>query len=96
MPSARLPGREEWRKIQAQGMQRYVALGALRRAIPMTVIALLLLEIFEGGGFTAERLSSGAFLVRVAFALTVFLAGGAASTYARWKSYQSLYGDDST
>ena len=96
MPNARLPGREEWQRIQALGLQRFVILGALRRAIPMTLLALALLELFEGGGFTRERLLSAAFLERLMLALTVFLIGGAISSYARWRSFEALYGDGST
>jgi hypothetical protein len=96
MPAQRQPRREEWQRIQSQGMQRFLVIGALRRALPMTGIALVLLEVFEPGSFTRERLVSSAFLGRVLFALTLFLIGGAISSYARWKSFQALYGDRST
>ena len=96
MANARLPGRDEWRRIQAQGMRRFLVQGALRRAIPMTILALVLLELFEGGAFTRERLASAAFLERLVLALAVFSAGGAISAYARWRSFQALYGDGST
>jgi hypothetical protein len=94
--SARLPGREEWRRIEAQGLHRFLLGGAIRRAIPMTILALFVIELFNPGGFTRERLTSGEFLGRVAFVLTVFLIGGVATTYARWKTCQSLYGGGST
>jgi hypothetical protein len=96
MPNPRTPGREEWRKIQALGMQRFVLTGAVRRAIPMALFALVLLELLEGGSFDRARLASAAFLERVLFVLVVFLIGGAISSYARWRTYQSLYGDGST
>lgn len=96
MPRARLPGRDEWLRIEAQGLQRFLVIGALRRAIPMTFLALFLIEIFEPGSFTRERLTSAEFLGRVAFVLAVFLVGGAVTTYVRWRTCQSLYGDGST
>jgi len=89
-------GREHWLAARERGLQRYVAIGALRRGIPMALLTLGMLEIFEGGSFTRERLLSADFAERVVFVFAVFLAGGALSAFARWKAFESLYGDDST
>lgn len=96
--SAPLPSRsrEQWRKAREQGMRRFVIVGALRRAIPMSLIVLVVLELFEGGAFTRERVVSAAFLQRVLFVFAVFLAGGALSSWARWKAYESLHGGGSS
>jgi hypothetical protein len=75
-------------------MQRFLVIGALRRAIPMAIAVVVLLELLEGGAFTRERLESAAFLGRVALVLVVFLTTGAISTFARWKSHEALYGRD--
>lgn len=88
--------REEWRKAQEQGLGRFMAFGALRRGIPMALMVLLALELFEGGSFDRARLLSAAFVERVFFVFGVFLAGGALSAFARWKSFEALYGDDSS
>lgn len=88
--------REHWRKARAQGMRRFIVVGALRRAVPMSLLVLVALELFEGGAFTRERVLSADFLQRVGFVFAVFLAGGVISSWARWKTYQSLYGDGSS
>jgi hypothetical protein len=85
---------KEWAKAQEQGLGRFMAIGALRRGIPMSVMVLLLLELFEGGSFDRARMLSGAFAERVLLVFAVFLAGGALSAFARWKSYEALYGDE--
>ena len=89
-------GAEAWRKAQAMGLRRFVVLGALRRGIPMSVIVITVLELFEGGGFTRERLLSADFFERVLFVFAVFLAGGAISSFARWKAYESLHRDETS
>jgi hypothetical protein len=88
--------RAEWERTKEQGMQRFILAGAVRRGVPMALIVLALLEVMEGGSFTRERLVSADFAERVLFVFAVFLAGGAISAWARWKSFESLYGDDST
>lgn len=87
---------DEWEKIKAGGLPRFVLAGALRRAIPMSMAVILVLEIFEGGSFTAERVGSAAFLGRIALVFGVFFAGGALSSFARWKAHESLYGRDAS
>jgi len=84
----------EWSKAQEQGLGRFMAFGALRRGIPMAVMVLLGLELFEGSSFDRARLLSGAFVERVFFVFAVFLTGGALSAFARWKSYEALYGEE--
>lgn len=97
MPAPPKHRRDQWQRIKAGGLPRFVLVGALRRAIPMTIAVIVLLEMFEGGTFTRERITSAAFLGRIALVLGVFLAGGALSSFARWKSHEALYGrDDST
>lgn len=96
MPAPPKHRQDEWEKIKARGLQRFVVIGALRRGIPMTIGVVVLLELLEGGTFTRERLESAAFLGRVALVLGVFLTTGAISTFARWKSHEALYGDDAS
>ena len=93
-PRASEGARERWRKVRAQGMQRFLLVGALRRGIPMGIITLALIEAFEPSGLTRERLASPEFAKNVLFVFAVFLAGGALSAYGRWKGYESLYGGD--
>ena len=93
----RTSGRDDWRDAQAGGLRRFLVLGALRRGIPMAIGVLALLEVIDGPGVTRERLLSAEFGERVLFVFTVFLLGGAASSFARWKSLEALYADrDST
>jgi hypothetical protein len=87
-------GREEWERAKAQGLQRFLVTSALRRGIPMAIAVLLLLEVLEGADFSRARFLSADFAERVLFVLAVFLAGGAISAFARWKSFESLYEDD--
>jgi len=89
-------GHEQWLAARERGLRRYLVIGALRRGIPMALMTLALLELFEGDGFTRDRLLSADFAERVVLVLAVFLAGGALSAYARWKASESLYDDDST
>lgn len=96
MPARPKHRQQEWERIKAGGLPRFLAIGAVRRAIPMTIGVIVLLELFEGGTFTRERLESAAFLGRVALVLGVFLTSGAISTFARWKSHEALYGDDAS
>lgn len=96
MPVPATHRQEQWEKVKAAGLPRFVVLGALRRAIPISIAVIVLLEIFEGGSFTRERLASAAFLGRVALVFGVFLAGGAISSFARWKSHEALYGRDTS
>jgi hypothetical protein len=93
-PRASEVGRERWRKVRAQGMRRFLLVGALRRGIPMAIITLALIEAFEPNGLTRDRLASPEFAKNVLFVFTVFLAGGALSAFGRWKGYESLYGGD--
>jgi hypothetical protein len=94
---ARRPVRDEWVRAKQQGLQRFIVVGALRRGIPMALLVLAILEIMDGPGLSRERLLSPDFAERVLFCFSVFLAGGALSSFARWKSYEALYGDrDST
>jgi hypothetical protein len=80
--------------MRARGMQRFLLVGALRRGIPMALIALAIVEVFEPGDFTGERIASAAFAKNVLLFFALFLAGGALSAFGRWKAYESLYGDD--
>lgn len=96
MPAPPKHRRDQWEKIKAAGLPRFVLAGALRRAIPMTIAVVVVLELFEGGTFTNERLASAAFLGRVAMVFAVFLTGGAISSLARWKSHEALYGSDAS
>lgn len=84
--------RNEWQQIQEGGLQRYVAIGALKHALFMTVLVTVLLELFAGTTITRERLMSSEFLFRTGLCLLVFGASGAISSYARWRSNQSLFG----
>jgi len=94
---ARASGPEEWRKARAVGLRSFLVTGALRRGIPMALLVLVLLETVDGPGFSRARLFSVDFAERVLFVFSVFLAGGTLSSFARWKSLESLYGDrDST
>jgi hypothetical protein len=90
---ARVSGPEEWRKAQAVGLRSFVVAGALRRGIPMALLVLAFLETVDGPGFSRARLLSADFAERLLFVFSVFLAGGALSSFARWKSLESLYGD---
>lgn len=92
----RTSGQQEWERIQGEGLQRYLVIGALRRGLPMAFVVLGVLELMEGGTFTRDRLLSAAFLERLVVVFAVFLAGGAISAYARWKSKEALYGRDSS
>lgn len=94
--AARTHGQREWERIREQGLQRFVALGALRRGIPMSLAVILGLELMEGGSFTRHRLMTPEFLERVAMVFVIFLLGGALSSFARWKSHEALYGRDSS
>jgi hypothetical protein len=91
---ARVGGREEWERAKAQGLQSYLVGGALRRGIPMALIVLGVLEVMEGAPLGRERWLTADFAERVLFVFGVFLAGGAISALARWKSFESLYEDD--
>jgi hypothetical protein len=82
--------------MRTQGLPRVVLLGALRRGVPMAIVVTLLLELIEGGTLDRARLLAPAFLERAALVLVVFLLGGALSSFARWKSFEALFGDDST
>jgi hypothetical protein len=94
---ARRPVRDEWVRAQQQGLRRFVVTGALRRGIPMALLVLALLEVMDGPGLSRGRLLSADFALRVLFCFAVFLAGGAVASFARWKSFEALYGDgDST
>ena len=48
--------RSEWQRIRARGLPRFVALGALRNGVPMTIVVTFLLELFAGTTLTRERL----------------------------------------
>ena len=85
--------RDEWDRIRARGLRRFVVIGALRRGIPMAIGVVLLLEILQGNTLTRERLTSPEFAERVLVCLLVFVAGGALSAFARWKSHEALFGD---
>jgi hypothetical protein len=89
---ARPASRNEWQQIQQGGLQRYVALGALKHGLFMTVLVTILLELFAGTTLTRERVTSSEFLFRTGLCLLVFGASGAISSYARWRSNQSLFG----
>jgi hypothetical protein len=94
---ARASGQDEWHKARAVGLRSFVVTGALRRGIPMALLVLALLETVDGPGLSRARLVSADFAERVLFVFSVFLAGGALSSFARWKSLESLYGNrDST
>ena len=95
MPPSR-PPRDAWVRAQEQGLQRFVLVGALRRGIPMALGVLAILEVMDGPGLSRERLLSPDFVERALLCFAVFLAGGAVASFARWKSYESLYGGDST
>ncbi|RIL05614.1 MAG: hypothetical protein DCC71_09830 [Proteobacteria bacterium] len=94
--SPRTHGQIEWDRIRAQGMPRFVLIGALRRGIPMAIAVLVALELMESGTFGRHRLMTPEFLERVLLVFTVFVLGGALSSFARWKSHESLYGRDSS
>ena len=93
---AKLSRRDEWNAAKAGGLGRFVVTGALRRGIPMSLAVLVLLEVIDGPGFSRDRLLSTDFALRVLFVCSVFLVGGAISAFARWKSFQALYDDDSS
>ncbi len=82
----------EWGWMQQLGIGRYVLRGALRHGIPMAIVVALLIEAVSGGTFSRERLTSAEFLGRGLLCLAVFSASGAISSFARWKSAESLFG----
>jgi hypothetical protein len=84
--------RRERQPIETIPLGRYVAMGALRHGLFMTVIVTLLLELVAGTTLDAERLLSRGFLLRTGLCLLVFGASGAISSYARWRSRQALFG----
>ena len=84
--------RGEQRQIEAIGLGRFVAMGAVRHGLFMTVIVTVLLELFAGNTLDRERLTSSEFLLRTGLCLLVFGASGAISAYARWRSRQALFG----
>ncbi len=88
--------RAEQQSIEAVGLGRTVAMGAVRHALFMTVIVTLLLELFAGTTLDSERLLSREFLLRTGLCLLVFGASGAISSYARWRSRQALFGKPRT
>ena len=89
---ARPATRSEWEQIQQGGLQRYIAMGALKHGLFMTVVVTFLLELFGGTTLTRERVTSSEFLLRTGLCLLVFGASGAISSYARWRSHESLFG----
>ncbi len=84
--------RSEWERIQALGLQRFMAMSALRNGLFMTVVVTFLLELFAGTTLTRERLTSREFLLRTGLCLLVFGLSGAVSSYARWRSHEALFG----
>lgn len=89
---ARPATRGEWQQIQEGGLPRYIAMGALKHGLFMTVVVTFLLELFAGTTLTRERVMSSEFLLRTGLCLLVFGASGALSSYARWRSHESLFG----
>jgi hypothetical protein len=89
---ARPASRSEWQQIRQAGLQRYIAIGALKHGLFMTVVVTFLLELFAGTTLTRERVTSSDFLLRTGLCLLVFGASGAISSYARWRSHESLFG----
>ena len=84
--------RGEQQPIEAVGPGRFVAMGAVRHGLFMTVIVTLVLELFAGTTLDRERLLSREFLLRTGLCLLVFGASGAISSYARWRSRRALFG----
>ena len=84
--------RDDGQQIEQIGMGRFVAMGAVRHGLFMTVVVTLLLELFLGNTLNRERLTSPDFLLRTGLCLLVFGASGAISSYARWRSRQALFG----
>ena len=84
--------RTEWQRIQALGLPRFMAIGALRNGLFMTVVVTFLLELFAGTTLTRERLASHEFLLRTGLCLLLFGLSGALSSYARWRSHEALFG----
>jgi hypothetical protein len=83
----------EWGRMQQMGRQQYVLRGALRHGIPMAIGVALLIEVISGGTLSRERITSPEFLERLLLCLVVFSASGAISSFARWKSAESLFGN---
>ena len=88
-----ITNRSEWQRIRALGLRRFVALGALRNGLLMTLVVTFLLELFEGTTLTRDRLGSREFLLRTGLCLLVFSLSGAVSSYARWRSREALFGE---
>jgi len=84
--------RSEWQRVQARGLPRFVALGALRNGILMTLVVTFLLELFAGTTLTRDRLTSREFLLRTGLCLLLFGLSGGLSAYARWRSREALFG----
>jgi hypothetical protein len=82
----------EWDRMQQLGFRRFVLRGALRHGIPMAIVVVLLIELISGTTLSRERLASAEFLGRALLCLVVFSASGAVSSFARWKSAESLFG----
>jgi hypothetical protein len=81
----------DWETIRAQGVRRYVAIGAVRHGLLMGAAVVVLLELFSGHDFSQDRLASREFLLRVALCFAVFSLSGAVSAYARWRGYESVH-----
>jgi hypothetical protein len=84
--------RSEWQQIRALGLPRFVALGALRNGVLMTLVVTFLLELLAGTTLTRDRLTSREFLLRTGLCLLLFGLSGAVSAYARWRSREALFG----
>lgn len=82
----------EWGRMQQMGRRQYVLRGALRHGIPMAIVVTALIEVVSGGTFSRERITSLEFVERALLCLVVFSASGAISSFARWKSAESLFG----
>ncbi len=85
--------RSEWQRIQSLGLPRYMARGALRNGLLMTIVVTFLLELFGGTTLTRDRITSADFLLRTGLCLAVFGLSGALSSYARWRSHEALFGN---
>lgn len=87
--------RDEWEEARRAGLARFLLHhGALRRGLPMALVAVLLIQAAEGGldpgGLATPRVA-----LRFLLAWAVFALGGALSAYAHWRALERRFGPGS-
>ncbi len=95
MTERRHASRAEWERIRARGRARFLLWnGVMARGVPMAIATVLLIQAFQGELGMGMLVSRG-FHARLLGALLLFSAGGALSAFARWKSLELRFQEES-